>query len=302
MTTMKPTLLILAAGMASRYGSRKQTEAFGPHGETIIDYSIYDAIQAGFGKIVFVIGENFSEGFQKDFESKLKGRVQTAYVTQSMDLKKYGLDINTDRSKPWGTGHAVLSAREAINEPFCVINADDFYGAESFQKMADFLTNEANDQTFSLVNYKLDKTISENGSVSRGVCSLTEDLFLSGIKERTNIYKKENQIVFEEEGIETPIHPDTAVSMNFWGFTPVVFDNFESLFKEFAVKNQDNPKSEFYLPSVVEYLIDNNLASVKAIPSDAQWFGLTYKEDSDNVMKAITSLVKDGTYPEKLWN
>lgn len=303
---MKPTLVILAAGMASRYGSMKQTDGFGPNGETIIEYSIYDAIKAGFGKVIFVIKEEFAENFKGIFEPKLNGKIETDYVFQTFDIKPFGIDIEIERAKPWGTAHAVLAARDAVKEPFCVINADDFYGRESYQKMADFLNDEVNDQEFSMIGYQIDKTLSEHGSVSRGVCEVDSDGNLTGIQERTKVYFKkdandEKAIVFEENEKVFPVHENTRVSMNFWGFTPKIFDYTADLFKEFALANIGNPKSEFFIPLVAEKLIKNKQASFKVIPTQNQWFGVTYAEDKPFVQENIDKLVSEGIYPSKLW-
>lgn len=303
---MKPTLVILAAGMASRYGSMKQTDGFGPNGETIIEYSIYDAIKAGFGKVIFVIKEEFAENFKGIFEPKLNGKIETDYVFQTFDIKPFGIDIEIERAKPWGTAHAVLAARDAVKEPFCVINADDFYGRESYQKMADFLNDEVNDQEFSMIGYQIDKTLSEHGSVSRGVCEVDSDGNLTGIQERTKVFFKTDDsgkktIVFEENNSEFPVDVDTRVSMNFWGFTPKIFDYTADLFKEFALANIGNPKSEFFIPLVAEKLIKNKQASFKVIPTQNQWFGVTYAEDKPFVQENIDKLVSEGVYPSKLW-
>jgi NDP-sugar pyrophosphorylase family protein len=303
---MKPTLVILAAGMASRYGSMKQTDGFGPNGETIIEYSIYDAIKAGFGKVIFVIKEEFAENFKAIFEPKLNGKIETDYVFQTFDIKPFGIEIEIERAKPWGTAHAVLAARDAVKEPFCVINADDFYGRESYQKMADFLSNEVNDQEFSMIGYQIDKTLSEHGSVSRGVCEVDSDGNLTEIQERTKVYFKtdangEKTIVFEENEIAFPLNENTRVSMNFWGFTPKIFDYSADLFKEFALANIENPKSEFFIPLVAEKLIKNKQASFKVIPTQNQWFGVTYAEDKPFVQENIDKLVAEGVYPSKLW-
>ncbi len=297
---MKPTLLILAAGMASRYGSMKQTDAFGPNGETIIDYSIYDAIQAGFGKVVFIIREEFAGNFKAIFEPKLKGKIETDYVFQSYDIKSFGIEHEIERAKPWGTAHAVLAARNAVKEPFCVINADDFYGREAYQKMFDFLTTEAKDDRFSMVGYQIDKTLSDHGSVSRGVCIVNSDGDLSEIKERTKVYFKDAGIAFEEDGQEFSLDREARVSMNFWGFTPKVFELSANMFKEFALANAENPKSEFFIPLVAEKLIEEGLASFKVIPTQNQWFGVTYIEDKPIVQASIDKLVKSGEYPESL--
>jgi len=299
---MKPTLLILAAGMASRYGSMKQVDGFGPHGETIIDYSIYDAINAGFGKVSFIIREEFAEPFKAIFEPKLKGRIETDYVYQSYDLKPFGIDKEIERAKPWGTAHAVLSARNQVHEPFCVINADDFYGTDAYQKMAKFLTTEVADDKFSIIGYQVDKTLSDYGTVSRGVCQVDENGDMVAINERLKVYfAKDGSVVYEEDGVEHPLASNTPVSMNFWGFTPAVFTKTEPLFKAFVEANQDNPKAEFFIPLIGDELIKSGEASFKVIPTDAQWFGVTYKEDKPIVQKCISDLVASGAYPENLW-
>lgn len=298
---MKPTLLILAAGMASRYGSMKQIDGFGPNGETIIDYSIHDAIKAGFGKVVFIIKEEFVDNFKSIFEPKLNGKIETDYVFQNFDIKQYGVELEIERAKPWGTAHAVLAARHVVKEPFAVINADDFYGLDAFQKMNDFLTKEANGSTFSMIGYEIGKTLSEHGSVSRGVCKVDAAGNLEEIVERTNVYKEFDVIVYEENDHKHPLEFDTRVSMNFWGFTPEIFNISLELFKEFAHANKDNPKAEFFIPLVGDHLIRTNKAVVKVIPTSSQWFGVTYKEDKPIVQESIDQLVKDGTYPENLW-
>jgi NDP-sugar pyrophosphorylase family protein len=299
---MKPTLLILAAGMASRYGSMKQIDGFGPNGETIIDYSIYDAIKAGFGKVVFIIKEEFVDNFKSIFEPKLNGKIETDYVFQNFDIKQYGVELEIERAKPWGTAHAVLAARHVVKEPFAVINADDFYGFDAFQKMNDFLTKEANGSTFSMIGYEIGKTLSEHGSVSRGVCKVDASGNLEEIVERTNVYKEFDVIVYEENDHKHPLEFDTRVSMNFWGFTPEIFNVSLELFKEFAHANKDNPKAEFFIPLVGDHLIRTNKAEVRVIPTSSQWFGVTYKEDKPIVQESIDQLVKDGTYPENLWS
>lgn len=299
---MKPTLLILAAGMASRYGSMKQIDGFGPNGETIIDYSIYDAIKAGFGKVVFIIKEEFAESFKSIFDKKLAGKIEVDYVFQNFDLKQFGIEEEIYREKPWGTAHAILSGRKIIKEPFCVINADDFYGYDSFKKMVDFLTNDVNDANYAIIGYKIGKTLSDFGAVSRGVCQVDEKGNLSEIVERTKIYKKEDAIVYEEDGKEFPLAFETPVSMNFWGFTPAVFEITEDLFRKFAEANKDKPKAEFFIPLIGEHLVNTNIASFKVIPTDNQWFGVTYKEDKPLVQASIDELIKSGIYPQKLWN
>ena len=299
---MKPTLLILAAGMASRYGSMKQIDGFGPNGETIIDYSIYDAIKAGFGKVVFIIKEEFVENFRSIFDPKLKGKIEVDYVFQNFDLKQFGIEEEIYREKPWGTAHAILAGRNVVKEPFCVINADDFYGFDAYKKMVDFLNTEANDSNYSIIGYQIGKTLSDFGAVSRGVCKVDEAGNLSEIVERTKVYKDGDTIVFEEDDKKYPLDFETPVSMNFWGFTPAVFKITEELFKEFAMANKDKPKAEFFIPLIGENLVKTNAASFKVVPTANQWFGVTYKEDKPFVQASIDQLVKDGAYPEKLWD
>lgn len=299
---MKPTLLILAAGMASRYGSMKQIDGFGPNNETIIDYSIYDAIKAGFGKVVFIIKEEYLEDFKAIFEPKLQGKIETAYVFQNFDIKQFGVDIEIERAKPWGTAHAILSGRTAINEPFCVINADDFYGLDAYQKMVNFLTTEVSDSNYSMIGYEIGKTLSDYGSVSRGVCKVNENGVLEDINERTKVLRNGDAIVFEEDDKQYPLTQDTRVSMNFWGFTPAVFQITEELFRDFAVQNKENPKAEFFIPLVAEYLVKSRKADFKVVPTDSKWFGVTYKEDKPIVKASIDQLIKDGAYPDNLWS
>ncbi|QNL51532.1 nucleotidyltransferase [Olivibacter sp. SDN3] len=302
---MKPTLLILAAGMASRYGSMKQIDAFGPNGETIIDYSIYDAIKAGFGKVSFIIREEFADAFKEIFEPKLKGKIETDYVFQGTDLRKYGIDKDVERAKPWGTAHAVLEAHAQVSEPFCVINADDFYGYEAFEKMAEFLTSEVADNKFSLMGYQVDKTLSDHGTVSRGVCEVDSHGNMTAVNERTQVYFKEvdgdKKVFYEEHGVETEIPKDTRVSMNFWGFTPAVFEESKKLFVDFVEANQHNPKAEFFIPLVADQLIKSDKATFKVIPTSEEWFGVTYKEDKPIVQQNISALVEKGVYPAKLF-
>ncbi|MDO7745177.1 MAG: sugar phosphate nucleotidyltransferase [Pedobacter sp.] len=299
---MKPTLLILAAGMASRYGSMKQIDGFGPNGETIIDYSIYDAIKAGFGKVVFIIKEEFEDNFKAIFEPKLKGKIATDYVFQNFDLKQYGIDLEIERAKPWGTGHAILAARHAIKEPFCVINADDFYGLDAFEKMVEFLTEEVTGSNYSMIGYEIAKTLSDFGSVSRGVCKVSHDGYLEEIVERTKVFHGEETIIYEEDEKQYPLALDTRVSMNFWGFTPEVFKISEELFREFAKTHTEDPKSEFFIPIIVETLLNSEKADFKVVPTSSKWFGVTYKEDKPVVQASIDQLIQDGVYPENLWN
>ena len=287
--------------MASRYGSMKQIDGFGPNGETIIDYSLYDAIKAGFGKAVFIIKEEFADSFKEIYDNKLKGKIEVDYVFQNFDIEQYGITEHIERQKPWGTAHAVLAARNAVKEPFCVINADDFYGLDAYKKMADFLKNEVTGSNYCMVGYEIGKTVSEFGSVSRGVCKVNATGNLEEIVERTKVFPENGSIVYEEDGTKYPLAVDTRVSMNFWGFTPEVFKISETLFKEFALDNKENPKAEFFIPLVAEHLVATDTANFKVIPTDSQWFGVTYKEDKPIVQDSIDRLIKDGTYPENLW-
>lgn len=299
---MKPTLLILAGGMASRYGSMKQIDGFGPNDETIIDYSIYDAINAGFGKVVFIIKEEFVDNFKAIFDAKLNGKIATDYVFQDFDLKQFGIDLEIDRTKPWGTGHAILAARHAIKEPFCIINADDFYGLDAFQKMVKFLTVEVTPAHYSMIGYQISKTLSAYGAVSRGVCKVSSDGYLEDIVERTKILPNADGIVYQEGETLYPLSTDTLVSMNFWGFTPEAFRVAEELFREFVKENKENLTAEFYIPTVAEALLKSGNVCFKVIPTDSQWFGVTYKEDKPIAQASIDQLIKDGLYPKNLWN
>jgi NDP-sugar pyrophosphorylase family protein len=299
---MKPTLLILAAGMGSRYGGIKQMDAFGPSGETIIDYSIYDAIKSGFGKVVFIIRDDFAVEFKNIFEPKLKGKIATEYVMQEMDFFTDGFKIPEARTKPWGTAHAVLCAKDSIHEPFAVINADDFYGRDGFEKAKKFLTGEVAPETWCIIGYELSKTLSENGTVSRGVCQADAEGNLISIAERLKIYPEGNKIIYEENDTKTELPPGTPVSMNFWGFHPKVFDYIQKLFQKFLKENIDNPKAEFFIPIIGDAFIHEKMGEIKVIPTSAQWFGVTYREDAPAVKESIESLVKSGVYPEKLWD
>ena len=298
---MKPTLLILAAGMGSRYGGIKQMDSFGPSGETIIDYSIHDAIESGYGKIVFIIREDFAEEFKKVFEPKLNGKIETVYVFQEMDSYTNGFQIPAERKKPWGTAHAVLCAKDVINEPFAVINADDFYGRDAFQKSAKFLTAEVNPQAYCIIGYQLSKTLSENGTVSRGVCEVDANNNLVGIVERVKVYREAGKIVYEEGDTKTELPEDTPVSMNFWAFAPNVFTLIEESFQKFLDANITNPKAEFFIPILGDEFIKSGKGVIKVIPTSAQWFGVTYKEDAPVVLADINKLVQSGEYPQDLW-
>ena len=298
---MKPSLLILAAGMASRYGGMKQIEAFGPDGETIMDYSIYDAIRAGFGKVVFVIREEFAEQFKAIFEPKLKGKIETAYVYQHLDAHLDGYNRLSTRTKPWGTAHAVLCSEDSIAEPFAVINADDFYGRDAFEKAYAFLTDACNEQNYAIIGYQLKQTLSSHGTVNRGVCSVNDSGNLTGVVERLNIAEQGGRIL-AEDGLEPKLLSyDTIVSMNFWCFHPSVFKYSSVLFQEFLKERGTEEKSEFFIPLVADRFMNDTDGKVEVIPTSAIWFGVTYKEDAPAVKEAIGNLLSNGEYPAGLW-
>ncbi len=299
---MKPTLVILAAGMASRYGSMKQIQSFGPSGETIMDYSIYDAIKAGFGKVVFIIRADFADQFKQIFEPKLKGKIETDYVYQHLLSFTEGKSVPSGREKPWGTAHAVLCCKGKVNEPFAVINADDYYGVDAFFKAADFLKNQCNESTYALVGYELQKTLSENGSVSRGVCTADLNHNLTNISERTKIYRSEVGIVFEDENGITPLPASSIVSMNYFCFSPGFIQLCEEMFQLFLAEKGQELKSEFFIPYVANLFIESGKGVLKVLPTNSQWFGVTYKEDAPGVQSAITALVENAIYPRSLWD
>lgn len=300
---MKPTLVILAAGMASRYGSMKQIQSFGPDGETIMDYSIYDAIRAGFGKVVFIIREEFAEQFKAIFEPKLQGRIATDYVYQALSSFTNGRNIPADRTKPWGTAHALLCCKGKVNEPFAVINADDFYGKDAFAKAYTFLTTQCNEQTYCIIGYHLKNTLSDNGTVSRGVCEVSADGNLTDINERTKIFARaaEGDIVYEENEQLTVLPANSLVSMNYLCFAPGFINLAEDLFEKFLDEQGQELKSEFYIPTVTKHFVQSGKGVVKVIPTSSQWFGVTYKEDAPGVQESINKLVAAGEYPGSLW-
>lgn len=299
---MKPTLLVLAAGMGSRYGGIKQMDSFGPSGETIIDYSIFDAIKSGFGKFVFIIRDEFSNDFINLFEAKIGGRVQTEYVNQRQDAFIGNFKIPPERTKPWGTAHAVLCARDVIHEPFAVINADDFYGRDAFEKCASFLRKDVSPEKYCLIGYELGNTVSPHGSVSRGVCEIDGDYNLLKVVERTKVYVENGKIYYLESGMPVPVMPETPVSMNFWGFDEHVFDFIEQQFKDFLQISGNDPKAEFFIPLVADNYIQKNKGKIKVIPTDAKWFGVTYREDAPVVQRSINELIETGVYSKELWS
>ena len=298
----KPTVLILAAGLGSRYGGLKQIDTIGDNGETIIDYSIYDAIEAGFGKAVFIIRKSFEQDFKKIVTSKFCKRIPIEYAYQELDLLPEGYKCPKDRLKPWGTGHAIWCARDLIDEPFAMVNGDDFYGRDSLTLMADYLaTVDPNTSSFSMVGYKLRNTLSDNGSVARGICH-TENHKLSKIVERTSIVKQgDGAVVNLANGETISLTGDETVSLNLFGFTPIVFEYLQRQFTAFLDTDLTKLKSEFFIPSVVDNLLQEKAASVQVLKSKSRWFGVTYKEDKQKVQDSIKSLIHQGEYPQRLW-
>lgn len=300
---MKPTLLVLAAGMGSRYGGLKQMDPVGPCGETIIDYSVFDALRGGFGKIVFVIRRDIEEAFKKTFGQKFESKIAVEYAFQELELLPPGFKLPSGRTKPWGTGHAIWIAESKIAEPFAVINGDDFYGAESFKKMADYLqaTSDGLLAEYSMIGFVLRNTLSEHGSVARGVCQLDLNRFLQTVTEYTKIEKKGNEAQHVDEKQVKEFTADEIVSMNLWGFTPSIFQFLRHQFIEFLKAKGDEEKSEFFIPSVVNRLISEQKARVKVLETKERWFGITYQADKATVSNNILELIRLGHYPQELW-
>ena len=300
---MKPTLLILAAGIGSRYGGLKQADSVGPAGEAIIEYSIFDAIRAGFGKVVIVIRKSIEQDFKEKFAGKFDDKIKVEYAYQELDSPIEGISKFPERKKPWGTGHAMLVAKDLIKEPFLVINADDFYGFSAFQKMADFLTNRCTPTHSGMVGYLLKNTLSENGSVSRGVCEVNDTGHLTSVTERTKINRdeKDEQIYYHEDDQRVHLSEDTIVSMNFWGFHPSVFELTRKMFVDFVKNNQDNSTAEFYIPKIANTLIEQKMADLTVMTTRDQWYGITYQEDKQTVQNAFWALTTIGAYPNGLW-
>lgn len=300
---MKPTLFVLAAGMGSRYGGLKQLDGLGPNGETIMDYSIYDAVRAGFGKVVFVIRHSFEQDFREKVVNKYEKVIPVEVVFQEIDYVPEGSSYNTERVKPWGTNHALLMGKDVINEPFAIINADDFYGKESYEVLAKFLMEkEGHRNEYCMVGYRVCNTLSESGSVSRGVCEVDADNNLTSVVERTAIERKNGKIQFtDENGNDVEIDENTPVSMNMWGFTPDYFDYSLDFFKRFLKEHGQELKSEFYIPTLVNELVCNKTTSCKVLDTPAKWFGVTYAEDRPQFIEKINNLIEKGVYPNKLW-
>lgn len=303
---MKPTLVLLAAGMGSRYGGLKQLDGLGPNGETIMDYSIYDAIKAGFGKIVFVIRKDFEQEFREKVLSKYEGHIPAEVCYQSLDALPEGFTVPEGREKPWGTNHAVMMAKDLIHEPFCVINCDDFYNRDSFIVIGKFLADlpDNSTNTYAMVGFRVGNTLSENGTVARGVCSKDANDLLTTVVERTEIMRVDGKVSYKDENGEwVAIEDNTPVSMNMWGFTPDYFAHSDAYFKQFLSdpKNQANPKAEFFIPLMVNELVNNGTSTVKVLDTTSKWFGVTYSADRQATVDRIQALVNEGVYPNKLF-
>ncbi|MEM6317206.1 MAG: sugar phosphate nucleotidyltransferase [Bacteroidota bacterium] len=299
---MKPTLLVLAAGMGSRYGGLKQLDGVGPKGETIMEFSIYDAIKAGFGKVVFVIRRSFEQAFKDKFENKFEGQIEIAYAFQEINFEMPGIDDMPERTKPWGTAHAVLAAKAFIDEPFAVINADDYYGTDAYQLTADFLKNEASSSQYAMVGYILNNTISDHGEVNRGVCNTDEAQHLVGMTERKGVGRNEQgQTYYTEDGEQITLPNDTLVSMNLFGFHHSLFDRIEVGFEKFVRENYKNPTAEYYIPLIINELIHNGTIKMSVIPTQATWYGVTYQADRPTVVAALQRLTDEGVYESPLF-
>ncbi|MDR1879792.1 MAG: nucleotidyltransferase [Tannerellaceae bacterium] len=300
---MKPTLFVLAAGMGSRYGGLKQLDGLGPNGETIMDYSIFDAIRGGFGKLVFVIRKYFEEDFRAKIISKYEHHIPVEVVFQELEYLPQGFTVPEGREKPWGTNHAVLMGKEVINEPFAVINADDFYGRDSFAVLGKRLAGMYGTRNdYCMVGYRIGNTLSDSGSVARGVCETNAENFLTGVVERTAIERIDGEIRFiDEKGEKVVLQENTPVSMNMWGFTPDYFTWSEDYFVHFLERNRTNLKSEYFIPLMVNELITKDIARVKVLDTTSKWFGVTYAADRQGVVDKIQALVDAGEYPARLF-
>jgi dTDP-glucose pyrophosphorylase len=299
-----PTLVVLAAGIGNRYGGLKQIDPVGPHGATTIDYSIFDSVQAGFDKLVFIIQQVFEAAFKEQLVSKFEKRADCYYVYQEMGVGTKGFQIPETRNKPWGTGHAVLATKELVDEPFAVINADDYYGRTSFESMSKYLTHQSDgaSEDYAMVGYTLRNTLSEHGSVARGVCRADEAMYLTEIVELTKIFKQgEGGYYIDESGNRHELTGDEIVSMNLWGFTPTIYRHLERGFQRFLEERGQDPKAEFFISSLIDDVLREGHARVKILPTNENWFGLTYREDKYPASDQINSLIKSGVYPERLW-
>ncbi|UCG28046.1 MAG: nucleotidyltransferase [Bacteroidales bacterium] len=297
----KPTLLVLAAGIGNRYGGLKQLDRVGPSGETIMDYSVYDAVRAGIEKVVFVTRRDIQPEFHEVIGSRPEGSVEIDYAMQEFEMIPEGIKFSQERTKPWGTGHAILVARDKIDGPFIVVNADDFYGAQSFRTIVDFIKT-GSEKDYAMIGYRLDRTLSDYGYVTRAICTRSDQHYLESIKELTHIEHKGRRIFYTDvNGNETDLNGDELVSMNIWGFQPGIFDFIEKFFRSFIERERNNPKAEFYIPDLIKEILNHNLASVKILQTRDRWFGVTYRKDKEEVIQKIRKLVDEGFYPESLW-
>ncbi len=300
----KPTLLVLAAGMGSRYGGLKQMDPMGPSGETVLDYSVYDAMRSGFGSVTFIIRPDFADDFKKQVASKFDRKFPVHYAYQELSKLPAGFKVPEGREKPWGTGHAVLCAKDVVKGNFAVINADDFYGENSYQQLAKFLMtphDESRKGQFCMIGFQLDRTLSEHGTVARGVCSKNEDNFLTSINEMTKIAKISGGAENLEPGNEAKLTGKEPCSMNMFGFSRKFFDQLETMFIEFLKREGNELKSEFFVPKIVDKMIRTGMADCKVLPTTSTWFGVTYREDRPIVIGNIQKLIDEGKYPKNLW-
>ena len=302
---MQPTLLVLAAGMGSRYGGLKQMDPMGPHGETVLDYSVFDAIRAGFGRVVFIIRRDFEEAFRQGVGSRFANRIQVDYAFQSLDDLPEGFSVPEGRTKPWGTAHAVRAARDLVKEPFAVINADDFYGQDAYLRAASFLTNppSANGVShYAMVGYPLENTLSDHGHVNRGICSHDAEDHLTNVEEYLDIHREEDGVVRGQalDGTRKPITNETPVSMNFWAFTPDFFQHLETEFIKFLGEQGNGGKTECYIPTFVDNRIQSGQADCRVLETPSHWFGVTYPDDKPHVVASIAALTEAGEYPSPL--
>ena len=298
----KPSLLILAAGIGSRYGGLKQVDGMGPDGEAILEYSVFDAIRAGFGKVVFVIRKDIEEAFREKVGRKVEQHVAVEYAFQEFDTGLDWLAEKPHREKPWGTGHAVLAAKNVLNEPFATINADDFYGEDAFRQLGRFLSSECTPQRYGMVAYRLNNTLSDNGAVSRGVCNVTADGKLADITERTKIQRFPEGIAYIENDAKQILEENTPVSMNLWGFHHSVLEVADELFRSFVKENMDKPRAEFYIPSVVSHQLQTGKIQLDVLDCTSKWYGVTYPEDKETVQAALKQFRDEGEYPGPLWS
>ena len=296
----RAALLVLAAGLGSRYGGIKQMDPVGSNGEFVLDYSIYDALRAGFDQLVLVIRPELEEPLREHF-SALSRKVDVRYVIQDMNDLPAGFSCPPSRSKPWGTGHAIRAARDVLKVPFAAINADDFYGAESYRVLADFLIGSCNDRLYAMVGFKLSNTLSENGTVSRGVASVDKEGYLESVVERSGVEPYKGAVRYKEGDEYVSLTGDEPVSLNFWGFAPGIFDHLEDQFQDFLKERIGEPKAEFYIPSVVDRLVHEGKCRVRVLHSPEKWFGMTYSQDRAQVVERIRQLTEQGVYPEKLY-